>query len=129
MCWVYCNEGSFLCEPSVYFSQLRLTESLKGLYKPDGSPAFPDGMAINAHNPANARKQRIKTPKLVIIEFVLDGLPHVGTAGHMLYLSLAQNYMVEPSKLHHELIFFDTGTGLDEHTARMLEIVKELQKR
>jgi hypothetical protein len=99
------------------------------LYKPDGSPAFLDGMAINAHNPANARKQRIKTPKLIIIEFVLDGLPHVGTAGHMLYLSLAQNYMVEPSKLHHELIFFDTGTGLDEHTARMLEIVKELQKR
>jgi hypothetical protein len=85
---------------------------LQGLYKPDGSPApaFANGMAISAQNPAGARKQCIRTPSLVIIEFVLDQLPNIGTAGQLLHLSLAQNYLVVPHKLHHELIFFNLSS-------------------
>ena len=88
---------------------------LQGLYKPDGTPVFPGGMAIAAHNPTNARKQCIKTPSLIIIKFVLDQLPHIGTAGQLLYLSLTQNYTPTPAKLHHELIFFDCASA--EHGA------------
>ena len=92
---------------------------------------FPDGMGINVHNPANACKQRVKTPSLVIIEFVLDQLPHTGTAGQLLYLSLAQNYMVTPSKLHHELIFFDISSTdqLDDYAAQVSKITEGLHKR
>jgi hypothetical protein len=104
-------------------------QELQGLYQPDQSPVFPDGMAISAHNPAAARKQRVKTPHLTIIELVLDQLPHVGTAGQLLYLSLIQNYATDSSKLHHELIFFDVGNGLDAHNMKMSQAVKELQKR
>jgi len=88
-------------------------------------------MGISAHNPANACKQRVKTPSLVIIEFVLDQLPHIGTAGQLLYLSLTQNYMVTPSKLHHKLIFFDISSTdqLDGHAARVSKIVEGLHKR
>ena len=92
---------------------------------------FPAGMAIAAHNPANARKQRIKTPSLVIIELVLAQLPHVGTAGQLLYLSLVQNYTPTPTKLHHELIFFE-GASADlqaSHAAQMSKAVKLFRKR
>lgn len=104
-------------------------QEFQGLYRLNKTPVYEEGMAINAHNPAGPLKQRVKTPRLVIIEFVLDELPHVGTAGQLLHLSLVQNYMVEPSKLHHELIFFEVApTCLDEHAARMAKIVKELEK-
>lgn len=89
-------------------------------------------MAIAAHNPAQPRRQRIRSPHLVIIEFVLNELPHMGTTGQLLHLSLAPNYQVDPEKFHHELIIFDVdgGTyGLDEHADRMSKIVGELQKR
>lgn len=104
-------------------------QELQGLYKSDGVPVHEEGMAISAHNPGGAQKQRLRTPRLAIIEFTLDALPHMGTAGHLLYLSLVQNYVVEPSKLHHKLIFFEVAeTGLDEHAVRMSKIVKELKK-
>jgi hypothetical protein len=86
-------------------------------------------MAISAHNPTSARKSRVRTPSLTIIEFVLDQLPNVGTAGQLLHLSLAQNYMVVPDKLHHELIFFNINDDqVEKHTKRMAKIVKELRK-
>ena len=105
-------------------------QEFQGLYKPDGSPAFSNGMAVSAHNPANAWKQRVRTPSLVIVEFVLDQLPHFGTAGQLLHLSLAQNYIVTPSKLHHELIFFHIGgqDQLSQHNTHTVKVVEELQK-
>ena len=104
---------------------------LQGLYKPDGTPVFPGGMAIAAHNPANARKQRIKTPSLIIIEFVLDQLPHIGTAGQLLYLSLAQNYTPTPAKLHHELIFFEHASAEHgaSHATQVSKAVRQFRKR
>ena len=87
-------------------------------------------MAISAHNPANSRKQRVRTPPLVIIEFVLDQLPKAGTAGALLHLSLLPNYMVEPDKLCHELIFFNIGgqDQLGRHLEHMAKTVMELKK-
>lgn len=104
---------------------------LQGLYKPDGTPVFPGGMAIAAHNPANARKQRIKTPSLIIIEFVLDQLLHIGTAGQLLYLSPAQNYTPTPAKLHHELIFFEHASAEHgaSHATRVSKAVRQFRKR
>lgn len=88
-------------------------------------------MAIAAHHPANPIKQRFRTPSLVIIEFVLEQLPHNGTAGQLLHLSLTQGYTAAPDQLHHQLIFFDIGTPeeLSSNITRMANIVNELQKR
>lgn len=90
---------------------------------------FPGGMTISAHNPAYGRKQRVNTPHLAIIEFVLDQLPHVGTAGQLLYLSLIPNYILAPSRLHHELIFFNINNSgtLKDHSKRMCEAAKKLR--
>jgi hypothetical protein len=91
---------------------------------------FPKGMATSATNPGGPRRQRVRSPQLAIIEFVLDDLPHIGTTGQLLYLSLAQNYVVAPDRLHHELIFFEIDpNNLGKHTKRMSEIVEGLQKR
>jgi hypothetical protein len=91
---------------------------------------FPKGMATSATNPEGPRRQRVRSPRLVIIEFVLDDLPHIGTTGQLLYLSLAQNYVVAPDRLHHELIFFEIDpNNLGKHTERMSKIVEGLQKR
>ena len=88
-------------------------------------------MVIAAHNPGNALKQRVRTPSLVIIEFVLDQLPHTGTAGQLLYLSLVQNYMMAPHKFHHQLIFFDANDAkqLKKHAAKVSKILKKFQKQ
>lgn len=102
----------------------------QGLIKPGGDPVYEGGMAISAHNLAGPLKQRVRAPRLVIIEFILDGLPCIGTAGQLLHLSLVQNYMEAPSNLHHELILFDVAEAqLAEHSVRMATIVKGLQKR
>ena len=88
-------------------------------------------MTISAHNPASALRHRVRTPSLVIIELVLDQLPHIGTAGQLLYLSLAQNYLVTPSRLHHELIFFEgSSTGqIDAHAAQVSRAIEGFRKR
>ena len=99
----------------------------KGLYDSDSNPVFKEGMVISAHAPPAPRKQRVRTPSLVIIEFILDALPHVGTAGQMLYLSLVRNYNT-PAYLHHEMVFFEVdGDCLDRQAAQMAEVVKQLQ--
>ena len=41
-----------MCVSGLFANQA--DQEIQGLYKPDGSPAFPDGMAVSAHNPANA---------------------------------------------------------------------------
>jgi hypothetical protein len=90
---------------------------------------FPKGMSISAHNPAYGHKQRVNTPHLAIIELVLDQLPHVGTAGQLLHLALMQNYTSAPSRLHHELVFFDVNdtNALESHVAAMTKIAKKLK--
>jgi len=130
VCRVHQKRHHLLCMFLVYFAT-QADRGFQGLYKPDGSPAFPNGMAISAHNPANSRKQRVRTPSLVIIEFVLDQLPKAGTPGALLHLSLVQNYVVEPDKLHHELIPFNIGgqDQLDRHIEHMAKTVKALKKR
>jgi hypothetical protein len=87
-------------------------------------------MAVSAHTPPYGQKQRVRTPCLAIVELVLDALPHVGTAGQHLHLSLMQNYMLEPSRLCHELIFFDIGNSrvLEDHTAKMSGLASQLEK-
>ena len=87
-------------------------------------------MAISAHNSATGLKHCVKTPSLVIIELVLDQSPHIGTAGQLLYLSVAQNYLNMPLKLHHELIFFEGGSAdrRDEHTAEMAKAIERFWK-
>ena len=86
-------------------------------------------MIVNAHNPPGALKQRVRTPSLVIIEFVLDGLSHVGTSGQLLYLSLVQNYTAALT-LHHELIFFDVNEScLDEQAVQLSKTMEKLQNR
>ena len=108
---------------------LALTSCFQGLYDSSGSPVFPDGMAIAAHNPAYGRKQHIKAPRLAIIELILDPLPHIRTAGQLLYLSLVQNYMHAPSQLVHEQIFFNitNADSLGCHAAEMSKLAKKLQ--
>jgi hypothetical protein len=88
-------------------------------------------MAIVAHHPANPLKQRFSTPPLAIIEFVLDQLPHNGTPGQLLHLSLTQNYIASPDQLHHELIFFNICDDdvLAGYTAEMAKTAERLQKR
>lgn len=87
-------------------------------------------MPVSAHNPASARKQRIQSPSLVIIEFVLDSLSHVGTAGQLLHLLLMQGYVAVPHRLHHKMIPFNIGSlgDLGKHASHMAKIVQELQK-
>ena len=126
------------CTPiqSVFYVRLQLIETteanhnFKGLYK-DKSPVFPDGMIVTAHHPANPLKQRVKTPSLVIIEFVLAQLPTVGTAGQLLRLSLQQSYIAAPNRLHHEVIPFDLPTlkNQEKHAKKVAKIVNKLRDR
>jgi len=63
-------------------------------------------MLVTSHNVTATFKNRLRTPRLVIIEFVLEELPVVGTPGQMLHLSLLPNY-TSAADLHHETIRFD----------------------
>jgi hypothetical protein len=88
-------------------------------------------MTVTAHNPTTPRKQRVRTPSLVIIEFVLGQLPHMGTAGQLLHLSLMQNYAVEPGRLHYEEVVFELNTpgALEKHTKEVVKLVGRVKKR
>lgn len=84
-----------------------------------------------AHNATTPRKQRVRTPSLVIIEFILDQLPHMGTAGQLLHLSLMQNYVAEPGRLHYEEVSFELNSSdaLEKHTKQMGKVARKLGKR
>lgn len=88
-------------------------------------------MVVTAHNPTTPRKQRVRTPSLVIIEFVLGQLPHMGTAGQLLHLSLMQNYAVDRSRLHYEEVVFELGSqgALEKHSKDVGKLVSRLRKR
>jgi hypothetical protein len=86
-------------------------------------------MAINSHNITATFKIRLRTPRLVIIEFILEELPDVGSPGQMLYLSLLPNYTSE-NDLRHEKIRFDLKNTkvVEEHTASVSDRVKRLRE-
>jgi hypothetical protein len=87
-------------------------------------------MAVAAHNPASAVKQRLGTPRLVIIEFIFGKLSVAGSASQVLHTSLLQNYMGVSEKLHHERIVFDIcSANSRNHLVRISNIVKKLQKK
>ena len=79
----------------------------------------------------NPQKQRVRVPSLVIIEFILDALPHVRTASQLLYLSLMQNYAVNPSDLCHQMVFFNfvSGMPLKKHKKLVSNVVKDFRER
>lgn len=102
----------------------------QGFYDPNGDAVYPEGLEITASNIAGPIKQRVRAPQLVIIEFILDALPHQGTAGQFLHLSLLQNYSEAPANLHHEQVFFEVAENqLEAHALRMARIVKGLENR
>jgi hypothetical protein len=88
-------------------------------------------MVIAAHNPVNPRKQRLRTPQLVIVELILEELPYrLGTAGDLLQISLGSNYQAAPHRICHEMIDFEISSGkaLTKHSARVASLVRQLQK-
>jgi len=102
----------------------------QGLFGPSGAPIFPEGMAVSANTPAYGWKQWVKTPRLAIVEFVLDQLPHVGTAGQLLHLAVMQHYLLAPSRLHHEQVFFNikNNSALDHHAVEMAKLAANLEQ-
>lgn len=87
-------------------------------------------MDINSHNMTPTIKCRLRTPRLVIIEFILEELPDISTPGQMLYLSLAPNYLGDKKDLHHEIIRFDLKSedAIQEHMAHVSDRVRALNK-
>lgn len=85
-------------------------------------------MTVVSHNVMESLASRIKTPRLVIIEFILSDLPAIGSAGQMLYLSLVPNY-VNKKDLHHEQIIFDLKNEevITEHVEFVAETVRRLK--
>jgi len=74
-------------------------------------------------------KNRLRTPRLVIIEFTLAGLPTRGGPGQLLELSLAANYMPNPKDLHYEQIVFDIkdDDAFEVHADLVTSTVTRLQ--
>jgi len=74
-------------------------------------------------------KNRIRTPRLLILEFALKELPDIGSPGQMLYLSLFQNYL-NKKDLHHERIQFDLNNEIVRwaHLDYVSGRVKELKR-
>jgi hypothetical protein len=87
-------------------------------------------MEIKSHNIQPSIKNRLQTPRLVIIEFILKGLPDVGTLGQMLYLSLAPNYIGEKTRLLHKKIQFDlkNDAAVRKHIKAVPARVKAIKK-
>lgn len=86
---------------------------------------------MSAHNVAAAAKSRLRTPRLVIIEFILEELSPTGNTGKMLYLSLASNYSVKRLQdIHHEQICFDfkTDEAMAAHVPYVAKRVAALKK-
>jgi hypothetical protein len=87
-------------------------------------------MAIAAHRSVDGRKQRLKTPRLVILEFILEALPtHLGTPGTQLRMSLAPNYQVAKHQIHHEIVIFEIcdDEALAEHAEKVDQLAARLQ--
>jgi hypothetical protein len=102
---------------------------LQGLEKEEESPATDKGLATTAYLPANVYKQCIKMPCLAIIELVLAALPYcLGTAGDLLRISLAPNYMASPDGICHHIIDFELSNqgACTKHHQQMDRVTEEL---
>ena len=86
-------------------------------------------MAVAAHRPVNGRKQRVKTPRLIILEFILQELPtHLGTPGTQLRMSLAPNYQAAKHQIRHKIIIFEIcdKEALAEHAEKVDQLAGQL---
>ena|ERR1700679_3485004 len=103
---------------------------MQGLFGGCSLPVFPKGMAINSHNITASINVRLKTPPLVIIEFILEELPSIGSSGQMLFMSLGQNYVGDKKDLHFEQIQFDLKNprAINDHMDLVSKRVKDLQR-
>ena len=80
----------------------------KGLFDQSGRPVFPNGMTIAAHTTTYTFKNHLKTPRMVILKFVLEDLSDSANISGVLYLSLLCNYTKDKREaLHHEKIIFN----------------------
>lgn len=102
---------------------------MQGIFKA-GAPVYPQGLTITSHNIQPSLKNRLRTPRLLILEFCLRELPEKGSPGQMLYLSLSPNYIRE-ADLHYERVSFDLNNeGAKEvHFDLMSKKVAELKRR
>ena len=89
-------------------------------------------MAVVSHNMTATIKNRLRTPRLVIIEFLLEELSDTGHTGRMLHLSLSSNYTMEKQKdIHLERITFDLKNekARIDHQRAMLKRVRILKEK
>ena len=115
----------------LYETHWMLLTLLQGLFHQDGRPVFQEGMTLTSHNVTPTIRNRLRTPRLVIIEFVLEELFGVGSAGQMLYLSLVPNYTSDSRKnIRHESIKFDlnNANAFAKHKKAVSRKVKNLQQ-
>ena len=86
-------------------------------------------MALNSHNIRPGINNRVKTPHLVIIEFMLAELREPGSSGEILSMSLSSNY-VYLEDLHYKKIRFDlkNSEAIQSHMNYMSEKVEELKR-
>lgn len=86
-------------------------------------------MHVKTHNVNAAVENRLRTPRLVIIEFTLGELPARGGPGQLLELSLAANYVPNPHDLHYELVHFNIKdpSAFITHIASVSEKVTKLR--
>ena len=104
--------------------------SWQGFYRPNQIPVFPQGMLVKTHNVAPGVKCRLRTPVLVIIEFILEDVVDMASAGQMMFLSLAANYTAESRKnIHHEKIVFDlkSDSAIVDHSRSVSLAVQKLK--
>ena len=89
-------------------------------------------MAINAPYPAEPLKQRIRTPRLAIVELILEEMSsRFGTAGDLLRISLGPNYQAADTEISHSIIKFDLGNEMasTEHRKKMASLARQLQDK
>ena len=129
-CCVTCSQRGktfFIHYYSLSANCILLTPS-QGLFHRDGHPVFQEGMVLASHNVTPTIKNRLRTPHLVTIEFVLDNLWDIGSAGQMLFLSLAPNYIgSNRQNIHHECIQFNLKNGRAIKN-QLVSVLKRLQK-
>jgi len=130
LCCMHPPGRAVLCKSTLTSITRSLTLE-KGLSNPDGTYVYPEGMRVTSHNIPASSKNRMRTPRLVIIEFTLADLPPKGGPGQMLEVSLAANYVPNPEDLHYEQIHFDIKdehAAYDAHTATVANMVAKLQE-
>lgn len=84
-----------------------------------------------SHNVTATVKNRLRTPQLVIIEFVLEEVSDTARAGEMLYLSLISNYTKDKQRdIRHEKIIFDlkNDKAIQGHQSSVSKTVAALRE-